>query len=86
VTAFSPEQSYTTDTTLTDHAIYAPKTTPTGLKLPVFVWGEGGCIADGTSFLAMLTEISSRGVLVLASGSPSGFGTTTSALLKASID
>jgi dienelactone hydrolase len=54
--------------------------------MPVFVWGEGGCIADGQGFLAMLTEISSHGILVLASGAPSGSGSTTSALLKTSID
>jgi hypothetical protein len=54
--------------------------------MPVFVWGEGGCMADGLSFQALLTEVSSHGILVLASGAPSGTGSTTSALLKASID
>ncbi|KAE9370960.1 alpha/beta-hydrolase [Stipitochalara longipes BDJ] len=77
---------YTSDSTLAGHTIYAPKTIPAGLKMPVFVWGEGGCIADGLSFLALLTEISSHGVFVLASGAPSGTGSTTSALLRASID
>lgn len=50
------------------------------------MWGEGSCNADGLSFLAMLTEIASHGVLVLASGAPSGTGSTTSALLKDSFE
>jgi hypothetical protein len=84
--AVPQHQSYTTDTTLTGRTIYAPTTIPTGLKMSVFVWGEGGCIADGLAFRAMLTEISPHGILVLASGAPSGTGSTTSALLKTSID
>lgn len=72
-----------------NHTIYAPKTITNATNLAVLVWGEGGCIAEGLSFLAMLTEIASHGVLVLASGAPGGgigAGSTTYQQLTRSID
>lgn len=56
------------------------------MKLPVLIWGEGGCISDGLAFQDFLTEIASQGVVVIASGAPEGNGSTTSAMLKTSID
>ncbi|KAK4169643.1 Alpha/Beta hydrolase protein, partial [Cladorrhinum sp. PSN259] len=78
--------NYTTDPTLSAHTIYLPNIIPAGLKLPVMVFGNGGCRADGTSFLSILTEISSHGIMVIASSSPAGTGTTTSKMLKDAID
>jgi hypothetical protein len=59
-----------TDPTLINHTIYAPKSPPAGLKLPVIVWGEGGCLAGGTTYNPFLLEIASHGYLVLANGPP----------------
>jgi dienelactone hydrolase len=55
------------DPTLPGHTVYAPKS-PTNVKIPVVVWGNGGCIANGASFQGFLTEIASHGYLVLANG------------------
>lgn len=78
--------SYTTDPGLTRHTVYAPNSPPPNLKLPVIVWGEGGCTASGTSAQAFLTEIASYGFYIIASGKPNGTGTTTSAYIKEGID
>jgi dienelactone hydrolase len=37
-------------------------------KLPIVVWGEGGCIDNGTRYRWFLSEIASHGYLVLANG------------------
>jgi dienelactone hydrolase len=55
------------DPTLPGHTIYAPKSPPS-VKMPVIVWGNGGCIANGASFQGFLTEIASHGYLVVANG------------------
>ncbi|CAO2655433.1 Nn.00g104970.m01.CDS01 [Neocucurbitaria sp. VM-36] len=78
--------SYIIDTGLTRHTVYAPTTPPTNLTLPVVIWGEGGCIASGTSAQEFLTEIASHGFYIIASGKPNGSGTTTSAYMKEAID
>jgi dienelactone hydrolase len=59
-----------TDATLDDHTIYAPITPPTDIKLPVLVFGNGGCANTGSSFTNLLTEIASHGYLVIANGAP----------------
>jgi hypothetical protein len=58
---------YVSDTTLPKHTIYAPKTPPS-VKMPVIVWGNGGCFSSGTMFEDFLTEIASYGYLILANG------------------
>lgn len=64
---------YVTDATLPQHTIYAPKEPPPAdAKMPVIVWGNGGCMNNGASFSNFLTEIASHGYLVLANGAPSG--------------
>ncbi|KAE9994573.1 hypothetical protein EG327_008086 [Venturia inaequalis] len=69
---------YTTDPGLPQHTIFAPKAAPpTGVKVPVIVWGNGGCMASGTMFSDFLTEIASYGYLVLANGNPAANTTTT---------
>jgi dienelactone hydrolase len=40
------------------------------VKLPLFVWGNGACGADGSGFSNFLTEIASHGFMVIASGAP----------------
>jgi hypothetical protein len=60
-----------TDPGLPKHTIYAPKTPPpANVKMPVIVWGNGLCSAVGTFFQNFLTEVSSHGYIVIASGAP----------------
>ncbi|KAF2664655.1 hypothetical protein BT63DRAFT_460147 [Microthyrium microscopicum] len=56
------------DTALPRHTIYAPDTLRKGLKLPVILWGNSLCVAQGTLFQAFLTEIASWGYIVIANG------------------
>ena len=76
---------YETSAGLPNHTIYRPQTLPSE-RLPVFVWGNGGCAANGTAQVNFLREISSHGFLAIASGAPNGSGSTTSQLLTQSID
>ncbi|WP_310741178.1 ricin-type beta-trefoil lectin domain protein [Microbispora sp. H10670] len=76
---------YETSTSLPNHTIYRPGTLPSE-KMPIFVWGNGGCSANGLDQLPFLREIASHGFLVIASGSPNGSGSTTSQMLTQSID
>ena len=55
-------------------------------KLPVVVWGNGGCGGDGASNAQFLGQVASHGYLVIASGAPGGSGGTTAAMMVASID
>ena len=75
------------DPTLPKHTFYSPKDT-SGLKLPVVVWGNGGCYAAGSAFQSFLGQVASYGVLVIANGpmSSQASGQTTSAWLVESMD
>jgi hypothetical protein len=55
---------------LPDHVVYRPAALPAvgQEKLGVYVFGNGGCSADGTSSRNHLLEIASRGYLVIAAG------------------
>jgi hypothetical protein len=50
------------------------------------LWGNGGCSADATGQAPFLTHLASHGVLVIASGTPKGSGSTTAAVMTQSID
>ena len=76
---------YETSSSLSNHTIYRPQTLPPD-RMPIFVWGNGGCAANGTGQVNFLREISSYGFLAIASGSPNGSGSTTSQMLTQSID
>lgn len=52
---------------LPDHVVYRPAK-PGRDPLPVYIFGNGGCSADGTSSRNHLLEIASHGYLVIASG------------------
>lgn len=58
------------DASLPDHVVYRPRDLSAllGGKLPVYVWGNGGCSADGTSSRNHLIEIASHGYLAIAAG------------------
>lgn len=45
--------------------------------MPVFIWGNGACSADGTSARNYLQQIASYGFLVISQGTPGGGGSTT---------
>jgi len=57
-----------TDDTLPAHVLYYPKDIAKAGKLPVIAWGNGACVNAGNRFRYFLTEISSHGFLVIASG------------------
>ena len=76
---------YETSAGLANHTIFRPQTLPAE-RLPIFVWGNGGCAANGTSQGNFLREIASHGFLAIASGAPNGSGSTTSQMLTQSID
>lgn len=59
---------------------------PAGTKLPVLLWGEGGCSADSLESSPFLIQLASHGILVIASGTPKGSGSTTAALMAAGTD
>ncbi|KAL2165109.1 hypothetical protein VTH06DRAFT_405 [Thermothelomyces fergusii] len=82
---FAPAGYYTTPA-LQGHTFYAPWNVPSGTKLPVLLWGNGGCSADATGQAPFLTELASHGVLVIASGTPGGGGSTTSDVMRQSIN
>lgn len=52
-----------------DHTLFRPGKWPDG-KVPVYLWGNGGCSANGMSHAAYLREIASHGYLVIALGNP----------------
>ncbi|HEX5203089.1 MAG TPA: cellulose binding domain-containing protein [Actinoplanes sp.] len=76
---------YETSPSLSNHTIYRPSSLPAE-RMPIFVWGNGGCAANGTGQINFLREISSYGFLVIANGAPNGSGSTTSSMLTQSID
>ncbi|WP_277970764.1 hypothetical protein [Sphingomonas echinoides] len=55
---------------LPNHVVYRPSDLAPARsdKLPIYVFGNGGCSADGTSSRNHLLEIASHGYLVIASG------------------
>lgn len=77
---------HTTISDLPDHTIYRPSSVEPGLSLPVVVWGNGACSANGTYFANLLHEVASHGFFVIANGLPDGSGRTTSDLQKAALD
>jgi hypothetical protein len=58
------------DASLPAHVVYRPRNLSSlkSQKLPVYIWGNGGCSADGTSSRNHLMEIASHGYLVIAAG------------------
>ena len=62
---------------LAKHTIYAPKSPPTGEKLPLLTWGNSGCAGDGVGFAGFLTEVASHGYVIIVSGQGNSFTTQT---------
>jgi hypothetical protein len=58
-----------TEPTLPKHTIYAPKNPPPeNVKMPVLIWGNGGCTSSGTPYGAFLSNVASYGYLAIANG------------------
>ncbi|WFE20562.1 cellulose binding domain-containing protein [Solwaraspora sp. WMMD937] len=74
-----------TAASLANHTIFRPQNLPAE-RLPILVWGNGGCSANGLSQGNFLREIASHGFLAIANGAPNGSGSTTSQMLTQSID
>jgi hypothetical protein len=54
---------------LRTHTLYHPAMMP-DRKLPLVIWGNGGCADNGLSYAAFLREIASHGFFVIALGYP----------------
>ncbi len=53
------------------HTLYTPTTNGEPINnMPVIVWGNGACSADGTGFAEFLSEIASHGFFIIADGKP----------------
>jgi dienelactone hydrolase len=71
-----------TDPAFPEHVVYHPIDMKAlgERKLPVLLWGNGGCSGDGASARLFLAEIASHGYLVIAPGAiQSGPGATAPA-------
>jgi hypothetical protein len=73
-----------TDPSLPEHTIYRPEN-PGESPLPVLVWGNGACSANGTQVAGFLSQIASYGFIAIASGSPDGRGSTTAEQMTQSV-
>ncbi|KAL4767060.1 Alpha/Beta hydrolase protein [Aspergillus nidulans var. acristatus] len=80
------DASYIFDPSLPNHTIYIPRHLPSNITLPVLIWGNGACSANGTLFGNFLTNIASYGFLAIASGAPDGHGTTDVQLMRDALD
>jgi hypothetical protein len=66
------------DPSLPRHTIYAPINPPAGLRLPVFIWGNGARSPNGTLFRRSLWEVASHGFIAIANGAANcGGGSST---------
>ncbi|KAL4922135.1 Alpha/Beta hydrolase protein [Aspergillus aurantiobrunneus] len=80
------DASHSADDSLPEHTIYMPNSPPGNGTLPVLIWGNGACSANGTLFGNLLTNIASYGFIAIASGAPNGRGTTDVQLMKDALD
>jgi hypothetical protein len=71
------KSGYYEDPAFPKHTIFAPVNPPPDLKLPVLIWGNGGCSGNGTLFRRSLWEMASYGIFAIAMGSVSGTGMTS---------
>ena len=53
------------------HTVYRPVDLPRA-SMPLYVWGNGGCSANGLAHAAYLRQIASQGYVIVALGTPGG--------------
>ena len=56
---------------LPHHTVYRPVEWPRE-PMPLYVWGNGGCSANGLAHAAYLRQIASHGFVIVALGTPGG--------------
>ncbi|PVH98064.1 alpha/beta-hydrolase [Periconia macrospinosa] len=59
---------YYEDPTLPEHTIFMPAKPPSGVKMPVVLWGNGQCYGDGLAYGGFLSQVASYGIVVIANG------------------
>ncbi|KAK5659963.1 hypothetical protein OQA88_13428 [Cercophora sp. LCS_1] len=62
--------AYSTDSGLSGQTIYMPANVPADAKLPVIVWGVGGCSDSGTNTAEFHQDLASYGFLVIVNNGP----------------
>jgi predicted peptidase len=77
---------YEVDNNLRGHTIYRPRNMTAYAKMPVVVWGNGACSANGLSHVNFNLEVASWGIVLIAQGEPNQSGSTTAAQMKQAID
>ncbi|MBU0994364.1 MAG: alpha/beta hydrolase [Proteobacteria bacterium] len=83
----NPDVTLEEDPGLPNHSIYRPTDLDSVEdKLPIVLWGEGGCILPGAAFTDFLSEIASKNYLVIANNGISQWRFTTSGMLLDAID
>lgn len=81
------KQTYYVDDSLPNHTLFHPEDLSSFESIPVVVWGNGACSDDPVALHGpFLEELAAHGLLVIASGTPGGSGTTTSEMMTESID
>ncbi|KAK1759085.1 hypothetical protein QBC47DRAFT_436614 [Echria macrotheca] len=82
-----PRQAgYFTESGLPGQTIFLPTTIPAGVKIPVVVWGVGGCSDSGTSIAEFHNEIASHGIMVIVNNGPTSRSQTNATSLIAAAD
>lgn len=63
-----------------------PVSPPANEKLPVVIWGNGGCVANGIAYRTFLTEIASHGYIAISAGAPHRIGLSNPGMMTESIE
>ena len=75
------------DNSLPGHTLFHPEDLSGFQTIPVVVWGNGACSADPVGGHGpFLEELAAWGILVIASGTPGGQGSTTPDMMREAID
>ncbi|MBU0993752.1 MAG: alpha/beta hydrolase [Proteobacteria bacterium] len=83
----NPDVTLEEDPGLPKHSIYRPTALDTLTeKMPIVIWGEGGCILPGAFFTEFLSEIAAHNYLVIASNGIDQVCFTTPDMLVDAID
>src|SRR6188474_3865064 len=71
------------------HVVYRPADLapfPAKDKLPLVVWGNGGCAINSTRYGGFLTTIASHGFVVMATAAQPGVTRATADILRKAVD
>lgn len=79
-------KAYSTDSGLSGQTIYMPNTVPANVKLPVIVWGVGGCSDSGTNTAEFHQDLASYGFLVIVNNGPTSRAQTQATSLTTAAD